>query len=182
MRTPTELRAKLAEAGEKMNSRNVKGGCRDYWERFAVKLRGVLGPPMLTEQEVCARLDGYIKRMERPFLKSSRIMFWASEAAYLQWILQPPEPVIDEAVEARAQAKCNKIGKSVYVWANAKGTYYGTQPSGKKCKMLIPEEKPPAPKKRPYVHVPKGIKGYTRKKDARTYAQRRAKAVEAKTP
>ena len=184
MRTETELRKKLAEAGAVITARNVKSDCKRYWERFAIKLSGVLGPPMQTEQEVCARLDEHIKRMERPFLKSSRVMFWSSEAAYLQWILQPPEPVVDEAVLARAQAKADATGKPVSVWADTEGTHTATKRPGRKCKMLVPEERPPKPERRSYVHVPKGVEGYTRKKDPRTYAERveraarRARALE----
>ena len=178
MRTETELRAKLAEAGEKINEQGINEACRRYWERFAIKLQVVLAYPMLTEQDVCARLDVYITRMERPFLKSSRIMFWASEAAYLQWILQPPEPVIDEAKVAKAQEKVNATGKRVFVWADAKGTHTATKPLGDKCRMLVPEEGLPKPKPRQRVYTPRGVKAYTRSPDTRTYAQRQAKAAE----
>ena len=177
MRTETELRAKLVDACITLSDRNTVGDCKRYWERFAIKLSGVLGPPMQTEQEVCARLDEHIKRMERPFLKSSRVMFWSSEAAYLQWILQPPEPVVDEAVLARAQAKADATGKPVFVWADTEGTHTATKRPGRKCKMLVPEERPPKPERRSYVHVPKGIKGYTRSPDTRTYAQRVERAA-----
>ena len=190
MRTETELRAKLAEAGEKMNSRDVKGGCRDDWGRFAIKLRSVLGPPMQTEEEVCARLDKYMVKMNRPGLQGSAIMRLASRAAHLQWILQPPEPVIDEAKVANAQEKSNATGKPVFVWADTEGTHTATKRPGRKCKMLVPEEEPPKPKPRLRVHVPRGVKAYTRSPDTRppwqtpasqggrTYAQRQAKAAE----
>ena len=157
MRTETELRAKLAEAGENLNWCDIDKDSRRYWERFAIKLRVVLAYPMLTEKEVCARLDAYITKMDRPFLKASRIMFWASEAAYLQWILQPPEPIIDEAKVAKAQAKANSTGKSVYVWADAKGTHTATKPPGGKFRTLVTEEKPEKRRKGLYVHIPKGV-------------------------
>lgn len=131
MRTPQELQAKLEETKSSRSKYNAIGDSSvwEYWNTFGSILRSVIEFPLN---------QAGLRDLRRCAIASERHQI----AAMYSWMLEPPAPVIDEAVRAQVQARANKTRKVYYIRARPGGTYISLKPVGLGNVVIEPQGQP----------------------------------------